>query len=44
VRVGFRENTAVLRPNEFPLQIVKRRRQPFDDDGWLFEIKHNVFG
>jgi bifunctional non-homologous end joining protein LigD len=33
----------VLRPNEFPLQIVKRCRQPFDGDDWLFEIKHDGF-
>jgi bifunctional non-homologous end joining protein LigD len=33
----------VLRPNEFPLQIVKRCREPFDGDEWLFEIKHDGF-
>jgi len=33
--------TAVLRSHEFPLQIVKRCRQPFDGDDWLFEIKHD---
>jgi hypothetical protein len=31
----------VLRSNQFPLQIVKRCRQPFDGDDWLFEIKHD---
>ncbi len=33
----------MLRPNEFPLQIVKRCREPFDGDEWLFEIKHDGF-
>jgi bifunctional non-homologous end joining protein LigD len=33
----------VLWPNEFPIQIVKRCRQPFDGDHWLFEIKHDGF-
>jgi bifunctional non-homologous end joining protein LigD len=33
----------VLRPNEFPLQIVKRCRAPFDGDECLFEIKHDGF-
>ena len=33
----------MLRPNEFPLRIVKRSRVPFDGDGWLFEIKHDGF-
>jgi hypothetical protein len=33
----------VLGPNQFPLQIVKRGRAPFDGDDWLFEIKHDGF-
>jgi len=33
----------MLRPAEFPLQIVRRARSAFDGDGWLFEIKHDGF-
>jgi bifunctional non-homologous end joining protein LigD len=33
----------VPRPSDFPFQIVKRSRAPFDGDGWLFEIKHDGF-
>lgn len=29
--------------HQFPLQIVKRVRAPFDGDQWLFEIKHDGF-
>src|SRR5208282_3525212 len=32
---ALRDNNAVLRRNEFPLQIVKRCREPFDGDEWL---------
>jgi ATP-dependent DNA ligase len=33
----------VLRAHQFPLQVVKRIRAPFDGDDWLFEIKHDGF-
>jgi bifunctional non-homologous end joining protein LigD len=33
----------VLRPHQFPLQIVKRSHAPFDGDDCLFEIKHDGF-
>jgi bifunctional non-homologous end joining protein LigD len=33
----------VLRPHQFPLQIVKRIHEPFDGDDWLFEIKYDGF-
>ena len=33
----------VLSFYKFPLQIVKRVKEPFDGDGWLFEIKHDGF-
>ena len=33
----------VLNFYKFPLQIVKRVKEPFDGDGWLFEIKHDGF-
>ena len=31
----------MLGPAQFPLQIVKRIHEPFDDHNWLFEIKHD---
>ncbi len=36
-------NVTALRPCQFPLQIVKRARKPFDGGDWLFEIKHDGF-
>jgi bifunctional non-homologous end joining protein LigD len=36
-------NGGVLYSRNFPLQIVKRCREPFDGDEWLFEIKHDGF-
>ncbi len=32
-----------LRPYQFPPQIVKRARKPFDGGDWLCEIKHDGF-
>lgn len=34
---------AALRRYNFPLQIVKLARKPFDGGDWLFEIKHDGF-
>lgn len=39
----FGKIDGVLRPHQFPLQIVKRTHEPFDGDDWLFEIKHDGF-
>lgn len=39
----FGKIDGVLRPNQFPLQIVKRTHEPLDGDDWLFEIKHDGF-
>jgi len=33
----------VLSCYKFPLQIVKRIKEPFDSNDWLFEIKHDGF-
>src|SRR6476660_3095931 len=33
----------VLSFYKFPLQIVKRVKEPFDSNDWLFEIKHDGF-
>ncbi len=41
-QVGSRSGS-VLRPFQFPLQIVKRYRKPFDGGDWVFEIKHDGF-
>ena len=33
----------MLRAHQFPLQVVKRIRAPFDGDEWLFENKYDGF-
>jgi hypothetical protein len=33
----------VLEFRNFPFQVVKRVRLPFDSDDWLVEIKHDGF-
>jgi bifunctional non-homologous end joining protein LigD len=30
-----------LKPSDFPLMLAKRVEQPFDNDKWLFELKHD---
>jgi ATP-dependent DNA ligase len=35
--------TVVLASRNFPLQVVKRIKEPFDGLDWLFEIKHVGF-